>query len=189
MNEPGTLYEAFVEQLRDTYDAECQVLKTLPKMVKAASSPKLQAAFEAHLRETKGHVERLERIFGSLEEEVQGKHCSGMAGILKESAAALSNGFDERTIDACLIAASQHVEHYEMASYGTLIAWSRVVGNQHVSDLLQETLLEEKATDLKLSALAEAGINEEAAVSVPSPAPKTQAKGTRAVKASATRQH
>lgn len=188
MNEPGTLYEAFVEQLRDTYDAECQVLKTLPKMVKAASSPKLQAAFEAHLRETKGHVERLERIFGSLEEEVQGKHCSGMAGILKESAAALSNGFDERTIDACLIAASQHVEHYEMASYGTLVAWSRVVGNQHVSDLLQETLLEEKATDLKLSALAEAGINEEAALTAPSTAPKARAKGTRAAKAAA-RQH
>jgi ferritin-like metal-binding protein YciE len=188
MNEPGTLYEAFVDQLRDTYDAECQVLKTLPKMVKAASSPKLQAAFEAHLRETKGHVERLERIFGSLEEEVRGKHCSGMAGILKESAAALANGFDERTIDACLIAASQHVEHYEMASYGTLVAWSHVVGNQHVSDLLQETLLEEKATDLKLSALAEAGINEEAALSAPSPAPKSQAKGTRAVKAAA-RQH
>ena len=105
MNEPGTLYEAFIEQLRDTYDAESQVLKALPKMVKAASSPKLQAAFEAHLRETKGHVERLERIFGSLEEEVGGKHCSGMAGILKESAAAVSNGFDERTIDERLYSA------------------------------------------------------------------------------------
>jgi ferritin-like metal-binding protein YciE len=183
MNETGTLYEAFVEQLRDTYDAENQVLKVLPKMVKAASSPKLQAAFENHLRETKGHVERLERIFGSLEEEVRGKHCAGMAGILKEGASAMSNGFDERTIDACLIAAGQHVEHYEMASYGTLVAWSHVVGNQHVSDLLQETLLEEKATDLKLSALAESGINEEAAQNTPSPAPRTQAKGTRAVKA------
>ena len=100
----------------------------------------------------------------------------------------LPNGFDERTIDACLIAASQHVEHYEMASYGTLVAWSRVVGNQHVSDLLQETLLEEKATDLKLSALAEAGINEEAALTAPSTAPKARAKGTRAAKAAA-RQH
>ncbi|HUR19446.1 MAG TPA: ferritin-like domain-containing protein [Vicinamibacterales bacterium] len=188
MNEPGTLYEAFVEQLRDTYDAETQVLKALPKMVKAASSPKLQAAFEAHLRETKGHVERLERVFGSLEEEVRGKHCSGMAGILKEGSAVMSNGFDERTIDACLIAAGQHVEHYEMASYGTLVAWSHVVGNQHVSELLQETLLEEKATDLKLSALAEAGINEEAALSAPSPAPKTPSKRVRAVKPPA-RQH
>jgi len=188
MNESGTLYEAFVEQLRDTYDAEAQVLKALPRMVKAASSPKLQAAFEAHLRETQGHVERLERIFGSLEEEVRGKHCTGMAGILREGAAAMSNGFDERTIDACLIAASQHVEHYEMASYGTLVAWSRVVGNQHVSDLLQETLLEEKATDLKLSALAEAGINAEAANLAQPPAPKTQAKGVRAVKA-AERRH
>jgi ferritin-like metal-binding protein YciE len=100
----------------------------------------------------------------------------------------VSNGFDERTIDACLIAASQHVEHYEMASYGTLVAWSHVVGNQHVSDLLQETLLEEKATDLKLSALAEAGINEDAALSGSPASPKTQAKGVRAVKA-ATRQH
>ena len=187
MNESGTLYEAFVEQLRDTYDAENQVLKALPRMVKAASSPKLQAAFETHLRETQGHVERLERVFGSLEEDVRGKHCTGMAGILREGAAAVSNGFDERTIDACLIAASQHVEHYEMASYGTLVAWSHVVGNQHVSDLLQETLLEEKATDLKLSALAEAGINAEAATIAKPPAPKTQAKGVRAVKSARAR--
>lgn len=182
MNESGSLYDAFVEQLRDTYDAEAQVLKALPKMVKAASSPKLVAAFETHLRETQEHVERLKRVFGSLEEEVRGKHCTGMAGILREGAAAVSNGFDERTIDACLIAASQHVEHYEMASYGTLVAWSRVVGNHHVSDLLQETLLEEKATDLKLSSLAEAGINEEAALIAQPPTPKTQAKGVRAVK-------
>ncbi|MEO6223603.1 MAG: ferritin-like domain-containing protein [Vicinamibacterales bacterium] len=180
MNEPGTLYEAFVEQLRDTYDAEHQVLKALAKMVKAASSPKLQAALEAHLRETKAHVERLERVFGSLEEEVRGRHCSGMAGILREAAAAVSNGFDERTIDACLIAASQHIEHYEMASYGTLIAWSRIVGNHHVSDLLQETLLEEKATDLRLSSLAEAGINEDAAAIAPRTA--TTAKRLRVAK-------
>src|SRR5687768_2256838 len=97
MNESGTLYDAFVEQLRDTYDAENQVLKALPRMVKAASSPKLQAAFETHLRETQGHVERLERVFGSLEEDVRGKHCTGMAGILREDAAAVSNGFDERS--------------------------------------------------------------------------------------------
>jgi ferritin-like metal-binding protein YciE len=181
MNQSGTLYEAFVEQLRDTYDAESQVLKALPRMVKAATSPKLQAAFEVHLRETRGHLDRLERVFGSLEEEVQGKHCSGMAGILNEGTAALSNGFDEKTVDACLIAASQHVEHYEMASYGTLVAWSRVVGNHHVSDLLQETLLEEKATDLKLSALAEAGINEHAAVMAP-PEPKPRAKAARLAK-------
>ncbi len=180
MDEAGTLYEAFVEQLRDTYDAETQVLKALPKMVKAASSPKLQAAFEQHLRETKGHVERLERVFGSLEEELRGKHCSGMAGILRECAAAVSNSFDERTVDACLIAASQHVEHYEMASYGTLVAWSRVVGNHHVSDLLQETLLEEKTADLRLSALAEAGINQDAARLIPTAPPTRPAKAVRA---------
>lgn len=185
MNEAGTLYEAFVEQLRDLYDAESQVLKALPKMAKAASSPKLQAAFEQHLRETRSHVERLERVFGSLEEEVSGKHCSGMAGILREASGALANGFDERTIDACLIAASQHVEHYEMASYGTLVAWSRVVGNHHVSDLLQETLLEEKAADLKLSALAEAGINEEAALVDQPPAPARPPKSVRAAKVAA----
>ena len=104
-----------------------------------------------------------------------------------EGSAALANGFDERTIDACLIAVSQHVEHYEMASYGTLVAWSRVVGNHHVSDLLQETLLEEKATDLKLSALAEAGINEEAALVARPPAPKPRLKAPRAAKA--PRQH
>lgn len=184
MDEAGTLYEAFLEKLRDTYDAEQQLLKALPKMVRAVSSPRLQAALEAHLRETKAHVERLQRVFGSLEEDVEGKHCSGMAGILRESAAVLNNGFDERTIDACLIATCQYVEHYEMASYGTLIAWSRMVGNHHVSDLLQETLLEEKAADLKLSALAEAGINEEAARVSPPAAPTAPARALRLAKSS-----
>jgi ferritin-like metal-binding protein YciE len=103
-------------------------------------------------------------------EKVRAKPCDGMAGILKEGAAAMSENFDETTMDACLIAAAQRVEHYEMAAYGTLVAWSRVIGNKQASDLLQQTLLEEKAADLTLSSLAEGGINEEAAAAANPPA-------------------
>lgn len=163
MNTPTTLHDAFVVELCDTYDAEKQVLKVLPKMVKAAHSPRLSATFTAHLAETKKQIERLERAFASLKVPVKGKHCDGMAGILKEGAAVMEENHDETTMDACLIAAAQRVEHYEMAAYGTLVAWSRIVGNQMVSGLLQDTLLEEKSADLKLSALAEAGINRQAA--------------------------
>jgi len=163
MNTPTTLHDAFVMELRDTYDAEKQVLKALPKMVKAANSAKLAATFTSHLAETRKQIDRLEKVFASLKVPVKGKHCDGMAGILKEGAAVMEENHDETTMDACLIAAAQRVEHYEMAAYGTLVAWSRIVGNHTVSDLLQDSLLEEKSADLKLSALAEAGINQQAA--------------------------
>jgi ferritin-like metal-binding protein YciE len=159
----ATLHEAFVDELRDAYDAEKQLTKALPRLAKAAASPELKAAFETHLEETKGHVGRLEEVFQSLDERVRGKHCEGITGILDEGKAIMGEDFDDATMDACLIAASQRVEHYEMAAYGTLIAWAKQMGHTKVARLLQETLDEEKAADEKLSSLAEGGINQAAA--------------------------
>jgi ferritin-like metal-binding protein YciE len=163
MAETGTLHDAFVEELRDTYDAEKQLTKALPKMAKAANSPPLRAAFEAHLKETQKHVQRLEEIFGTLEEKVKGKHCEGVAGIIEEGKSIMEEDFDETTMDACLIAAGQRAEHYEMAVYGTLVAWARAMGHTEAAELLEQTLEEEKAADKKLTTLAEGGINQEAA--------------------------
>ena len=163
MADAGTLHDAFVNELRDTYDAEKQLTKALPKLAKSASSPDLRAAFEAHLEETRGQIERLEQVFESLDEKVRGKHCDGIAGIIDEGKAIMEEDFDEATMDACLIAAGQRAEHYEMAAYGTLVAWARGMGHTEAAKLLQETLDEEKAADKKLSSLAEGGINQEAA--------------------------
>ena len=163
MADAGTLHDAFIDELRDAYDAEKQLTKALPKMAKAASSPDLRAAFEAHLEETRGQIDRLEQVFESLDEKVRGKHCDGIAGIIEEGKAVMEEDFDETTMDACLIAGGQRAEHYEMAAYGTLVAWARTMGHTEAAELLQETLDEEKAADEKLSALAEGGINQEAA--------------------------
>ncbi|MBA2301637.1 MAG: ferritin-like domain-containing protein [Acidobacteria bacterium] len=163
MADAGTLHDAFVDELRDTYDAEKQILKALPKMRKAATSPELASAFEAHLEETRGQVQRLEEVFAGLDEKVRGKHCEGVAGIIKEGKSVMEEDFDDTTMDACLIASAQRVEHYEMAAYGTLVAWARAMGHTEAADLLQQTLEEEKAADEKLSSLAEGGINQEAA--------------------------
>jgi ferritin-like metal-binding protein YciE len=143
----GTLHDAFIDELRDAYDAEKQITKALPKMAKAASSPELRAAFESHLEETRGQIQRLEEVFATLDEKVRGKHCDGMEGIIEEGKSA----------------SAQRVEHYEMAAYGTLIAWAQAMGHNDAADLLQQTLDEEKAADEKLSALGEGGINQEAA--------------------------
>jgi ferritin-like metal-binding protein YciE len=163
MSDTATLHDAFIDELRDTYDAERQLTKALPKMAKAASAPALRAAFEAHLEQTHGQVERLESVFESLEEKVRGKHCDGIAGIIEEGKAIMEEDFDDATMDACLIAAGQRAEHYEMAAYGTLVAWARAMGHTEAADLLQETLDEEEAADQKLSGLAEGGINRDAA--------------------------
>ena len=163
MAEAGTLHDAFIDELRDTYDAEKQLTKALPKLAKAATSSELRTAFESHLEETRGHVERLEQVFESLDEKVRGKHCDGMAGIIEEGKSIIEEEFDEATMDACLIAAGQRAEHYEMAAYGTLVAWARGMGHERAANLLQETLDEEKAADQKLTSIAEAGINQEAA--------------------------
>jgi ferritin-like metal-binding protein YciE len=163
MAEMGTLHEAFVDELRDTYDAEKQLTKALPKMAKAANSPELREAIESHLEETRQQVERLEQVFASIDEKARGKHCDGIAGIIEEAQAIMREDFDEPTADACLIAAAQRAEHYEMAAYGTLVAWARAMGHDDAAELLQETLDEEKAADEKLNSLAEGGINEQAA--------------------------
>ena len=163
MAEMGTLHDAFVDELRDSYDAEKQLTKALPKMAKAAHSPELREAIESHLEETRQQVERLEQVFESLGEKPRGKHCDGIAGIIQEAQAVMQEDFDEPTADACLIASAQRAEHYEMAAYGTLVAWARAMGHDEAADLLQETLDEETAADEKLSTLAEGGINEQAA--------------------------
>ena len=163
MAEMGTLHDAFLDELRDAYDAEKQITKALPKMAKAASSPELRSAFEMHLEETRGQIARLEDVFAALGEKVRGKHCDGMAGIIEEGKSAMEEDFDDSTLDAALIASAQRVEHYEMAAYGTLVAWAKAMGHTEAADLLEETLDEEKSTDAKLTQLAEGGINQEAA--------------------------
>ena len=163
MADAKTLHDAFIDELRDAYDAEKQLVRALPKMAKAATSEELSAAFEAHLEETRGHVEKLEQVFGSLDEKVRGKHCDGIAGIIEEGKSVMEEDFDAETMDACLIAGGQRAEHYEMAAYGTLLAWAKVMGHTEAADLLEEILEEEKAADEKLTALAEGGINQAAA--------------------------
>lgn len=160
-----TLRDAFIDEIRDTYDAEKQLTKALPKMAKAATDPELKAAFTAHLEETQGQIERLQQVFELLEEKVRGKHCDGIAGIIEEGSSIMEEDFDDATMDACLIAAGQRAEHYEMAAYGTLVAWAETLGETEVAALLQQTLDEEKSADEKLSGLAEGGVNAAAATS------------------------
>ena len=163
MGETGTLHEAFLDELRDLYDAEKQLTKALPKLAKTATSPKLREAFEAHFEETRGHVERLEKVFQGLDEKARGKHCDGIAGIIEEGKSIMEDDFDEPTMDACLIAAGQRAEHYEIGVYGTVIAWAEAMGHRDAVNQLQLNLDEEKAADKKLSQLAEGGINQQAA--------------------------
>ena len=163
MTKSGTFHDAFMGELRDAYDAEKQLTKALPKMAKASTNPKLRKAFETHLQETLGQIGRLEQVFASLDEKVQGKHCDGIAGIIEEGKSTMAENFDDTTMDACLIAAGQRAEHYQMAAYGTLIAWAQAMGHTDAVTLLRETLDEEKAADNRLSGLAEDGINRNAA--------------------------
>lgn len=163
MADTKNLYDAFLDELRDVYDAEKQLLKALPKMAKAAGADELRAAFESHLEETNGHVARLEQIFAAVEQAPRGKHCDGIAGIIEEGKAVMAEDFDEATMDACLVAAGQRAEHYEMAAYGTLRAWAHALGLPEAASLLEETLNEEKAADEALTALADGGLNDVAA--------------------------
>ena len=162
MPKTKTYQDAFLDEVRDTYDAEKQIVKALPGMIRSATSEELRAGLEEHLGETRVQVERLERVFEMLGEKPRGKHCAGMAGILEEGKSVLEEEFDEATTDACIIASGQRVEHYEFAAYGTLVAWARAIGHDEAVALLEETLEEEKAADEKLSAVAES-INAEAA--------------------------
>ena len=156
------LREALVEEIRDLYNAEKQLVKALPKMAKGAESDELRDAFEQHLEETEGQVTRLEQVFDLLGEKPRGKHCAGMAGIVEEGSEKLQEDMEGSVLDACLIASAQKVEHYEIGAYGTAIAWAEALGLTEVCDVLNETLEEEKAADEKLSALAESGINQAA---------------------------
>jgi len=161
----GGLHKAFVDELRDAYDAEKQLLKALPKLAKAATAEPLKAAFTEHLEQTRGQIERLEQVFASIEERARGKHCDGIAGIIEEGQSVMEEDLDPATMDACLIAAGQRSEHYEIAAYGTLVAWANVMGHTEAARLLDSILEEEKATDAKLNTLAEGGINRQAASS------------------------
>jgi ferritin-like metal-binding protein YciE len=161
--ESKTLHDALIDELRDLYNAEKQITKALPKMIKAASAAPLADAFQSHLKETEGQIKRLEQVFESLGEPVKSKTCDGMAGIIEEGKDIMSEDFDDATMDACLIAAAQKVEHYEIGSYGTVIAWAEAMGHDEAVRLLKMTLDEEETTDEKLSSLATGGINEQAA--------------------------
>jgi len=183
----GTLHDAFIDELRDAYDAEKQLIKALPKMAKAASSPALRAAFEGHLKETQGQVVRLEKAFASLDEKVRGKHCDGIEGIIEEGKSVMEEDFDDATMDACLIAGGQRAEHYEMAAYGSLIAWARAMGHTEAAGLLEQNLAEERAADKKLSALAEGGINRDAASQAHSNGDSEEAKPRTPKKKAASR--
>jgi ferritin-like metal-binding protein YciE len=149
------LKELYIDQLKDLYSAENQLVKALPKMAKAASSDALRQGFEKHLEQTKGHVERLERIFQALGESPKGKTCKGMQGLIEEGSEATEEDYDGSVLDAALIGAAQRVEHYEIAGYGTVRSMAEALGEDNHVSLLEETLEEEKETDQKLTELAE----------------------------------
>jgi ferritin-like metal-binding protein YciE len=150
-----SLRELYVNELKDLYSAETQLVKALPKMAKASSNAMLRQGFEEHLRQTSEHVSRLEQIFDALGEKPTGKKCLGMEGLVKEGAETISDDYEDALMDAAIIGAAQRVEHYEIAGYGTVRALAELLGeNEHVS-LLEQTLNEEKETDEKLTQLAE----------------------------------
>jgi ferritin-like metal-binding protein YciE len=157
------LEELLVDQLKDLYSAENQIIKALPKMAKAASSPELRRAFERHLDETRRHVERLEQISGSLDIKITGKKCKGMEGLIDEGKELMAEDLDDNALDAGLIGAAQKVEHYEIAAYGTARSHASLLGYNKAARLLQQTLDEEGNTDKKLTQIAENIINVEAA--------------------------
>jgi ferritin-like metal-binding protein YciE len=159
---PKTLDDLFHDTLKDIYYAEKKILNTLPKMKKAAQNPDLKAAFEKHQGETEVHVERLEEVFGMIDEKPQGKTCAAINGITDEGAEIMDEYKGTPALDAGLLAAAQAVEHYEMARYGTLRTWARELGLDDAVSLLQQTLDEEQATDEALTELAESVVNQEA---------------------------
>jgi ferritin-like metal-binding protein YciE len=148
------LKELYIDELKDLYNAENQLVKALPKMAKAASSEELSQGFEEHLEQTRGHVQRLEKIFQSLGESPKGKKCKGMEGLVAEGAEVMEEDFEDSVMDAALIGAAQRVEHYEIAAYGTVCAFAEELGESEQASLLNETLEEEKETDEKLTKLA-----------------------------------
>ncbi len=162
MAEEVPLQELLVDELKDLFNAENQIIKALPRMTKAASSPELKRAFEKHLVETRRQVERLEQIGRALDVKLTGKKCKGMEGLIAEGKELIEEGLDESALDAGLIGAAQKVEHYEMAAYGTARTHAQLLGHGKIARLLQQTLDEEGATDKKLTTIAERIINVEA---------------------------
>jgi ferritin-like metal-binding protein YciE len=153
------LHDLYVGELKDLYSAENQLLKALPRMAKAAKAPQLREAFEAHLKETQGHVKRLDKVFKTIGASPKGKKCKAMEGLLAEGKELMGEDAEPAVMDAALIGAAQRVEHYEMAGYGCVRTYARLLGDEVSADLLQQTLDEEGAADKKLTELAEARIN------------------------------
>jgi ferritin-like metal-binding protein YciE len=160
----NTLEKLYVSELRDLYSAENQLLKALPKMAKGASSPELKDAFEKHLKQTKGHVERLEQLFKQLDESPKGKTCHGMKGLIEEGSEILKEDGEDSVLDAGLIVAAQKVEHYEIASYGSVRTFANLLGKNEAARLLQSTLEEESEANEVLNQLAEGIVNPEAMI-------------------------
>ena len=158
MAETKTLHDALVDELRDLYHAEKQLVRAVPKMSRAAGRDELREALENHLDETEHQLTRLEQVFEQLEERPRAKPCAGMAGIIEEGSELLKEDFSEADMDAQIIAAAQRVEHYEMAADGTVAAWANQLGRVEVAELLRETLEEEKQADSLLTSLAESRI-------------------------------
>jgi ferritin-like metal-binding protein YciE len=157
-----SLKKLYEEELKDLHSAERQIIEALPKMIKAAENEELATAFEQHLEVTKQQLARLDTIFESLGKRGQGKRCKGMEGILEEGKDLMGEDAEPEVMDAALIAAAQHVEHYEIAGYGTVVAYAKLLGDRNAEKLLQQSLAEEKEADQKLSQLAMSGINVEA---------------------------
>ncbi|MEG8039472.1 ferritin-like domain-containing protein [Sphingomonas sp. LR60] len=158
----ATLEDLFLHQLQDVYYAENQITKALPKMIDKATAPELKKGFETHLRETEGQIARLEQVFEALDHKAKAVTCPAIDGIIKEANEVAGEIADKAVLDAALIASAQAVEHYEITRYGTLIAWAKQLGHANVVSLLQATLDEEKATDDKLTTLAEKKVNKKA---------------------------
>lgn len=163
----STLKDLLIEELRDIYHAEKQLVKALPKLAKAATSPDLKQAIEDHLAETEEQVSRLEQAFAMLDEPAKTKPCAGMLGIVEEGSELIKENEKGAALDAGIIAGAQRAEHYEMAAYGTVMAWAKALGHTDVAELLSASLEEEKAADEKLTELAESGLNDAATWGAP----------------------
>jgi len=161
-NELSDFNDLYLEQLRDLYSAENQIIKALPKLVAAATEPKLKEGFQLHLEQTKEHAHRLEQIFSKLGDSPEGTTCKAMKGLIAEGQETLEEGKPGPVLDAALIAGAQRIEHYEIAAYGTVKTFAKHIGDKEAVSLLDQTLNEEKATDEKLSTVAETVVNSKA---------------------------
>lgn len=179
------LQKLYIDELRDLYNAENQLVKALPKMAKATSASDLREGFEEHLEQTKEHVARLEKIFEDLDESPKGKTCKGMEGLIKEGSERIEEDLEPEELDAGLISAAQRVEHYEIAGYGCVRTYARLLSENQAAELLEMTLNEEKETDAKLTKLSE-NINVEAMESSDEDATEKKSTKTKHLKKSAS---